>query len=132
MKNLLLTLLLFPTVLFSQYLSFSTTYDSESTAKEICKGNIKKFLSDTVEWSVEKGRGRWVSTQREKDKVNSDLNKIFVQGIPEYSSRTNAGYWFYISVIDVKDETRIIQTIKFEVNHYSQKIELIEIQKKEK
>jgi hypothetical protein len=132
MKKTLLILLFFPISLFSQYLSFPTTYDSESTAKEICKGTIKKFLSDTVEWKVEKKNDRWVSSWKEKEEANGELNKIFSAGLPEYSGRTNSGYWFYISVIDIEDETKVIQTVKFEVNHYSQKIEIIEIQRKEK
>jgi len=132
MKKLLVLFLLFPVRLFSQYLSFPTTYDSESTAKGICKGSIKNFLSDTVEWKVEKKNDRWVSSWKSKEKVNSDLNKIFSKGSPEYSGRTNAGYWFYITVLDLEDDSKIIQTVKFEVNHYTQKIELIEIQKNQK
>jgi len=39
--------LLFPFSLFGQeYLKFPSTYDSEGTAKQICSGTIKKFLSD--------------------------------------------------------------------------------------
>jgi hypothetical protein len=132
MKKILLILLLSPIALSSQYLSFPTTYDSESAGNEICRGNIKKYLSDTVEWVIEKKNDRWVSFWKNRDEANSDLNKIFFQGIPEYSSRTNAGYWFYVAIIDPKDETKIIQFVKFQVNHYSQKIELIEIQRKEK
>ena len=118
--------------LFSQYLTFPTTYDSESTAKKICGGEIKKFLSDTVEWKVEKKNDRWVTSWVDKDIANSKLHKILSKGSPEYSGRTNAGYWFYIVVVDVKDETKILQSIKFEVDHMTQKIVVIEVQRKEK
>lgn len=123
-------LLLFPFSLFGQeYLRFPSHYDSEGTAKQICTGNIKKFLSDTIEWKVEKGEDRWVTSWIDKDKANSKINKIFVLGSPEYSGRTNGGYWFYISVIDPKEETKILKSLQFEVDHYTQKIKTIEVYK---
>lgn len=123
-------LLFFPFSLFGQeYLRFPSNYDSEGTAKQICTGSIKKFLSDTVEWKVEKGEDRWVTSWIDKDRANSKINKIFVSGSPEYSGRTNGGYWFYISVIDPKDETKILKTLQFEVDHYTQKIKTIEVHK---
>jgi len=131
MKKILFLLLFLPGALFSQYFAFTKTYPSESVCKEICKGSIKKFLSDTVEWKVEKKNDRWVTSWENKERVNSNLNKIFSKGIPEYSARTNAGYWFYISIIDPEDDTKIIQTIKFEVNLDTEKIELIEVGKRE-
>ena len=132
MKKLLTILFLSPIGLFSQYLTFPTTYDSESAAKKICSGEIKNFLSDTVEWKVEKKNDRWVTSWIDKDEVSSKLHKILSKGSPEYSGRTNAGYWFYIAVIDVKDETKMLQTVKFEVDHMTQKIVVIEIQRNEK
>ena len=123
-------LLLFPFSLFGQeYLRFPSNYDSEGTAKQICTGSIKKFLSDTVEWKVEKGEDRWVTSWIDKDRANSKINKIFVLGSPEYSGRTNGGYLFYISVIDPKEETKILKTLQFEVDHYTQKIKTIEVHK---
>ena len=130
MKKFMFLLLLFPFSLFGQeYLKFPSHYDSEGTAKQICSGNIKKFLSDTIEWKVEKGGDRWVTSWIDKGAANSKINKIFVQGSPEYSGRTNGGYWFYIAVIDLKEETKILRTLQFEVDHYTQKIKTIEVYK---
>lgn len=128
MKNLFLSLLFFPIALFGQnYVQFPTNYDSESTANAICKGKIKKFLSDTVEWTTEKKNDRWVTSFTDPDGVNTRINRIFKEGYPEYSRRTNGGYWFYISIIDRKDEFNIIRTLKFEVDPNTQKIKSIEV-----
>lgn len=133
MKNLFLSLLLFPIGLFGQtYVQFPSHFDSETTAKSICKGGIKKFITDTVEWTTEKKNDRWVSSFADPDQINSRINKIFEEGIPEYSRRTNGGYWFYISVLDRKDETTILRTLKFEVDHHTQKIKSIEVYLKTK
>lgn len=133
MRKLLFLFLLIPFNLFGQeYLKFPVTYNSEGTAKEICKGEIKKFLSDTVEWKVEKRNDRWVTSWIYPNQIKSKLDKIFSGGIPEYTSRTNGGYWFYISVEDPSDDTRVLRTIKFEVDHYTQKIKTIEVYLEEK
>ncbi len=130
MKKIIFLLLLLPINLFGQeYLRFPSHYDSEGTATQICNGNVEKFLSDTVEWKVEKGGDRWVTSWIDKDGVKSKLNKIFVSGSAEYSGRTNGGYWFFIAVIDPKEETKILKTLQFEVDHYSQKIKTIEVLK---
>jgi hypothetical protein len=64
--------------------------------------------------------------------VESKVNKIFSKGIPEYTSRTNGGYWFYISVEDSIDEDIVLKTLKFEVDSYTQKIKTIEVYLQEK
>jgi len=128
MKKLFLSLLVFPIGLFGQtYAQFPTHYDSETTANGICKGEIEKYLADTVEWTTEKKNDRWVTFSADPDGVNSRINKLFKEGLPEYSRRTNGGYWFYISIIDRKDETNILRTLKFEVDHHTQKIKSIEV-----
>ena len=83
MRKLLFLFLLFPFRLFGQeYLKFPTTYNSEGTAKEICKGEVKRFLSDTVEWKVEKKNDRWVTSWISPGQVGSKIDKIFSKGIP--------------------------------------------------
>ena len=134
MKNFIVFLLLAsPFGLFGQqYMTFPTSYDSEGTAKQICTGSVEKFLSDTIEWKVEKKNDRWVTSWINLNQAESKLNQIFSKGVPKYTSSTNAGYWFYISVEDPSDDTRILRTVKFEVDHYTQKIKTIEVYLQEK
>lgn len=128
MKSFFLSLFIFPIGLFGQtYVKFPTHYDAETTAKIICTGEIKKFLADTIEWKMEKKGDRWVTSWLDQYQINSKVNKIFTAGNPEFSRRTNGGYWFFISVIDKSDESIILKTLKFEVDRQTQKIKTIEI-----
>lgn len=85
-----------------------------------------------MEWTTEKKNDRWVTSSTDPDGVNSRINRIFKEGYPEYSRRTNGGYWFYISIIDRKDEFNIIRTLKFEFDPNTQKIKSIEVYIKSK
>lgn len=126
-------MLLFPMNLFGQtFLRTPVNYNSRETSEEIKKGEIKKFLTEKTEWKVEKRRGRWTISWLSPDEVESKINKIFSKGIPEYTSRTNGGYWFYISVEDSIDEDIVLKTLKFEVDQYTQKIKTIEVYLQEK
>jgi hypothetical protein len=49
----------------------------------------------------------------------------------EYVSRTNGGYVFTIAVVDLEDDTKVLNYITFHVDAWSQKIEEIEILKGE-
>jgi hypothetical protein len=53
------------------------------------------------------------------------------KGNCEFTSKTNGGYIFTISVISKKDETVILKKVIFYVDVYAQKIKSIEIVKGE-
>jgi len=126
-------MVLIPMNIFGQtFLRTPVNYNSRETSEEIKNGEIKKFLTEKTEWKVEKRRGRWSISWLSPDEVESKVNKIFSKGIPEYTSRTNGGYWFYISVEDSIDEDIVLKTLKFEVDSYTQKIKTIEVYLQEK
>ena len=129
MKKLLIILLaLIPVVGKSQYLQVPTHYDSEHTAKHIINGHVKMYLTDSTKLIIEKKKDRYV-THYEIDVnfIKSKIDKAFAKGKPEYTSRTNGGYIFTISVISAKDDTKVINYVTFHVDAFTQKIEEIEI-----
>jgi hypothetical protein len=129
MKKLLIILLcLAPLVGIGQYVQVPTHYDAESTAKHIIKGHIKMYLNDsTTEVVVEKKGDRWVTTFLDKDAIDKKVSKILLQGESVFTGRTNGGYRFYITVYDVKDDTKILNSLDITIDAYTQKIKLIEI-----
>jgi hypothetical protein len=128
MKNILFILFLIPTFLFGQYVTVPTHYDSEHTAEHIMKGHIKMFVKDTIKFTTEKRSERYVTDCGiGPNQVKSKLDKVFKKGKLEYTSRTNGGYIFTISVIDPSDDTKVINYCTFHVDAWTQKIEEIEI-----
>jgi len=131
MKKLLFILAVLPLSLFSQYMSFPTHYDAQETSKHIIHGDLGHYLLDTVEFSVEKKNGDFKTKDITSDKVIENITKIFSKGNCEFSSKTNGGYIFTISVISKKDETVILKKVIFYVDAHTQKIKSIEIIKGE-
>lgn len=129
MKNLLTLLILLPLNLFSQYVKVPTHYNSKEASEHILHGDLKFYLSDTVELTIEKKRDKYKTSDVSKDVVISKVNKVFSKGNPEYSSRTNGGYTFTISVVDPKDETNVTSKVVFTVDAFTQKIKSVEILK---
>jgi hypothetical protein len=128
MRNLLVILFLIPTFLFGQNVMVPTHYDSEHTAQHIMKGHIKMFLQDSIKFVVEKKSERYVThCGQTPNQVKSKLDKVFSKGKLEYTSRTNGGYIFTISVVDPNDDTKVINYCTFHVDAWTQKIEEIEI-----
>ena len=132
MKRFLYLLLLIPNFLFGQYQQIPVHYDSENAANEIISGRIEQFLSDSVDWIFEKSSDRFITTTgRSSDWIKSKLCKVVSQGKMEYVSRTNGGYVFTIAVVDLEDDTKVLNYVTFHVDAWSQKIEEIEILKGE-
>lgn len=128
MKKILFLLFLIPSFIFGQYVTVPTHYDSEHTAQHIMKGHIKMFLKDTIKFTTEKKSERYVTDCGiGPNQVKSKLDKVFKKGKLEYTSRTNGGYIFTISVIDPSDDTKVINYCTFHVDAWTQKIEEIEI-----
>ena len=128
MKKILFLLFLLPSFLFGQYVTVPTHYDSEHTAQHIIKGHIKMFLKDSIKFVTEKKSERYVTDCGiSPNQVKNKLDKVFKKGKLEYTSRTNGGYIFTISVVDSNDETKVINYCTFHVDAWTQKIEEIEI-----
>jgi hypothetical protein len=128
MKKILFLLFLLPSFLFGQYVTVPTHYDSEHTAQHIMKGHIKMFLKDSIKFVTEKKSERYVTDCGiSPNQVKNKLDKVFKKGKLEYTSRTNGGYIFTISVVDSNDETKVINYCTFHVDAWTQKIEEIEI-----
>lgn len=128
MKNILFLLFSIPTFLFGQYVTVPIHYDSEHAAQHIIKGHVKMYLQDTIKFTVEKKKEKYVTEcGMTPNQVKSKLDKIFIKGKPEYISRTNGGYIFTIAVVDPSDDVKIIKYCTFHVDAWTQKIEEIEI-----
>jgi len=129
MKKFICTILLLSTIqLFGQYVSVPTHYDAEHTANHIMMGHIKMYLNDsTTEVVVEKKNDRWVTTFLGKDAVDKKVWKVLSKGKSSFTGRTNGGYRFYITVYDVKDDTKILNSLDITIDAYTQKIKYIEI-----
>ena len=129
MKKLLTVLMcLAPLVVIGQYTQISTHYDSEYAADHIMKGHLKMFLNDTVKVTIEKKNERYVTDcGLSADRAKVKVDKVFAKGRLEYTSRTNGGYMFTISVVDVKDNTKVLNYVTFHMDPFTQKLEEIEI-----
>jgi hypothetical protein len=125
MKKLIFALLLIPFASKAQEVRHFCSYDAETTAKHIMKEHIKSYLHDTVALSLNYKTPKLLNPTQVEKKVL----KVLKKGDPSYSSRTNSGYTFTIVVADKKDNTKILNFIKFEVDHFYQKIISIEITK---
>ena len=132
MKKLLFILTILPISLFSQYLSFPTHYDAQETSDHIIHGDLKHYLLDTVEYSIEKGNGNFKTKNVLSDKTVENITKIFSKGNCEFSSKTNGGYTFTISVMSKKDDIVTLKKVVFYVDRGTQKIKSIEILKGDK
>jgi hypothetical protein len=133
MKKVLLTILMSMGVLTAHsQVMVATHYDSEHTAKHIMRGHVKMYLQDSIKFVVEKKSERYIIYyDQTSDDVKAKLDKVFKKGKLEYTSRTNGGYIFTISVVDPNDDVNIINYCTFHVNAWTQKIEEIEILKGE-
>lgn len=130
MKQLLTLVMLIPFILKGQTeYQHVCSYDAEFTAKHIMMRHIKPYLHDTVEFSVEKRRYKYTKKYLNSDQAEKKIVKALKKGINSYSSKTNSGYSFTIVVISKADETEILNFIKFEVDHFYQKIISVEISK---
>ena len=129
MKNLLTLLILLPLNLFSQYVKVPTHYNAQEASEHILHGDLKFYLSDTVELTIEKKTDKYKTSDVLKDVAVNKVNKAFSKGKPEYTSRTNGGYTFTISVVDPKDDTNIKSKVVFTVDAFTQKIKSVEILK---
>lgn len=135
MKQLLILITMVPLMLKGQFekptdevqYQHICKFDAEIVSKHIIQKHIKSYLEDTVEFSVEKRGNKYSKKYLSSSKVEKKILNLFKKGNVEYSSRTNAGYTFTIAVIDRDNETDVLNYIKFEVDHYSQKIHTIEI-----
>ena len=127
MKRAILALVLaIPTLIFGQYVQFPR-YDSEQTAKRIMMGDIKLFCKDTVEFVLEKKNDRWVTSFISPSQVSKKVQKVLERGKSQFTGSTSRGYVFYITVVDVNDDTVILGSIHIFVDVQSQKIEKVEI-----
>lgn len=128
MKKILFLLFLLPSLIFGQYVTVPTHYDSEHTAEHIMKGHIKMYLKDTIKFTTEKKNERYVTDCGvDPNRVKYKLDKVFKKGKLEYTSRTNGGYIFTIAVVNPSDDTKVINYCTFHVDAWTQKIEEIEI-----
>jgi len=130
MKKLITLLFVVPFMLKGQveYQHFCS-YNAESTAKHIMMHHIKPYLHDTIEFSVEKRGFKYSKKYLNADQAEKKILKALKKGMATYSSKTNSGYTFTIVVVSKADETEILNFIKFEVDHFHQKIVSVEISK---
>lgn len=130
MKQLLTLVMLVPFMLKGQteYQHFCS-YNAESTAKHIMMKHVKHYLHDTVEFSVEKNNNKYIKKYLNASQVEKKILKTLKKGKSTYSSKTNSGYTFTIVVVDIKDDTKIINFISFNVDHFYQKVTSVEISK---
>lgn len=127
-KFVIVIIFMMATPLMSQYMQVPTHYDSEHTAQHIMKGHLKMFLMDSVKVVTEKKNERYVTDCGiDPGRAKAKVDKAFAKGKLEYTSRTNGGYMFTIAVIDVSDDTKVINYVTFHVDAFTQKIEEIEI-----
>jgi hypothetical protein len=128
MKNILFLLFLLPTLVFGQYVTVPNHYDSEHTANHIINGHVKMFLKDTIRFTTEKKKGRYITDcSTSPNQIKTKIDKVMKKGNPEYISRTNGGYIFTIAIVDPIDDTKVINYCTFHVDAWTQKIEEIEI-----
>ena len=114
--------------LIGQYVSVPTHYDAQTAAGHIIKGHIKMYLNDSLtEVTVEKKNDRWVTSFWDKEVISKKVDKILQQGKPEFTGRTNGGYRFYITVYDINDDTKVINSLDITIDAFTQQIKLIEI-----
>jgi hypothetical protein len=129
MKKLIFALLLIPFASKAQEVRHFCSFDAENAAKHIMMLHIIDNLHDTVEFSVEKKGFKYNKKYLTSVQAEKKLKKVLKKGKSAYSSRTNSGYVFSIVVVSLADDTEILNFIKFEVDHFYQKITSIEVSK---
>lgn len=122
-------MVILPLNLFSQYVKVPTHYNSEEATEHILHGDLKFYMQDTIEYVVEKKNDRYVTSWLDKERTSKKVYSILSKGNPEKGGRTNGGYTFTVSVIDKKDDTKILNKVVFVVDAYTQKIKSVEILK---
>ena len=119
---------LMPTLGISQYVKTPVRYDAEHTAKHIMMGHIKMFLNDsTTEVVIEKKNDRWVTMPLSKNSIDKKVWKVLSKGKSEYTGRTNGGYRFYITIYDLNDDMKVINSLDITIDQFTKQIKLIEI-----
>ena len=127
-KFVLVGLLVVSCPLKGQYMKAPTRYDAQTTAGHIIEGHIKMYLNDsTPEVVIEKKNDRWVTSRMSSDIIVKKINKIIELGEPVFTGRTNGGYRFYITVYDINDDTKVINSLDITIDAFTQQIKLIEI-----
>ena len=138
MKKILILISVLPLSLYAQserpedtaevpHQRHTCTYQAEVAYWNLVSGNISLYLHDTVEYSTEK-RGKkyskkYLSSKKAERKVSHILNK----GKVIFSGKYNSGYVFGIIVFNPHEEGEILQTVRFRVDHFYQKIVAIEV-----
>ena len=129
-KLLVILLALVPVVGKSQYVKVPTHYDAEHTANHIMMGHVRMYLNDSVtEVVTEKKNDRWVTSYDDKTQIYKKVDKLLKKGKANFSGSTNGGYRFYITVWDVKDDTKVLGSLDITMDAYTQEIKLIEIKR---
>ena len=114
----------------SQYVQVPTHYDAQHTANHIMMGHIKMYLNDsTTEVVEEKKNDRWVTSYYNKDIIYKKVWKVLQKGKSSFTGSTNGGYRFYITVYDVKDDTKILGSLDITIDAFTQEIKYIEIKR---
>ena len=114
----------------SQYVQVPTHYDAKHTANHIMMGHIKMYLNDsTTEFVEEKKNDRWVTSYYNKDVIDKKVWKVLQKGKSSFTGSTNGGYRFYITVYDVKDDTKVLGSLDITVDAFTQQIKYIEIKR---
>lgn len=128
MNKLLLLLFMFPIMGIGQHITFNSHYDAEHAAQHIIKGQVSLYLQDTVKFTIERKREKYITDYNMLSKnVKIKLQDVFSKGKPEFSGRTNGGYVFTIIVMDRNNELKILNFVTFYINEWTQKIEEIEV-----
>lgn len=126
-KFIWLALFLGASQVFGQYV-LVPHYDAKHAANHIMMGHIKMYLSDsTTEVVIEKKNDRWVTSYYNKDVIDKKVWKVLSKGKPSFTGSTNGGYRFYITIYDVKDDIKILNSLDITIDAYTQKIKYIEI-----
>ncbi len=128
-QKFILICFLLPANAKSQYITVPSQFDAVSAAKHISHGDFLNYCEDTVEWIVQKGKDRWVTSYPDKFVAEKRFNKIMSKGSLRLSSKTNGGYSFLVAVDGRTEPIKTLLFVKCIVNPYTQKIKSIEIQK---
>lgn len=104
-----------------------THYNSEDATEHILHGDLRFYLQDTIEYIVEKKNDKYSTSWLNKEKTSKNVYSLLSKGNPEQGGRTNGGYTFTITVVDKKDDTKILRKVVFTVDAFTQKIKMVEI-----
>lgn len=104
-----------------------THYNSKDATEHILHGDLRFYLQDTIEYIVEKKNDKYSTSWLNKEKTSKNVYSLLSKGNPEQGGRTNGGYTFTITVVDKKDDTKILRKVVFTVDAFTQKIKMVEI-----